>query len=559
MTCFVSRWLHAETTKTKRGFVLCLTTLALFWIAPATASAMSAMILFDCEEFGSGCENRIPEEPTETRGKMKPSSIIVPKPQPECEGVYDLDVYVNIYHHHRGSLDVFLTHVPSETTIVLISGLNSDESHIDVTLDDEAANYILNSGCSRPNSECRGTFQPVGTLSDFDLLDPGGEWQLKINDRLSNDSGMLVSWSLNFTFPDEDGDEIPDCYDPCPDDSNLLDRDDDGVADCLDGCPDDPDKSEPGVCGCGNPELDLDDNGICDTDEECVGDPNSGDRDNDGVCDDQDGCPDNPDKIDPGACGCDEPDTDSDGDGRPDCRDPCPDDPNKISPGLCGCGVPDIDLDGNGVCDIDQGCDGDPNVGDRDNDGVCDDEDGCPDNPDKTDPGACGCDEPDTDSDGDGRPDCRDPCPDDPNKISPGLCGCGEVDVDLNDDGVCDADQGCGGNPNGDDRDDDGVCDDQDGCPDDPDKIDPGVCGCDVVDDDSDGDGIADCIDNCPNVPNPDQADSNSDGNGDACTAPPAGEPCASGTGMTAMPMTILGLGCFRRRKRISPSVRAKR
>ncbi len=35
---------------------------------------------------------------------------------------------------------------------------------------------------------------------------------------------------------------------------------------------------------------------------------------------------------------------------------------------------------------------------------------------------------------------------------------------------------------------------------------------------DSDGDGVPDSIDNCPTVPNPDQADSNGDGIGDACS-----------------------------------------
>jgi hypothetical protein len=38
---------------------------------------------------------------------------------------------------------------------------------------------------------------------------------------------------------------------------------------------------------------------------------------------------------------------------------------------------------------------------------------------------------------------------------------------------------------------------------------------------DVDGDGILDADDNCPNVSNPDQADSNGDGVGDACTPPP--------------------------------------
>jgi hypothetical protein len=52
-----------------------------------------------------------------------------------------------------------------------------------------------------------------------------------------------------------------------------------------------------------------------------------------------DNCPDDPNKTEPGICGCGTPDIDSDGDGTMDCDDECPDDPNKTEAGLCGCGV----------------------------------------------------------------------------------------------------------------------------------------------------------------------------------------------------------------------------
>lgn len=48
----------------------------------------------------------------------------------------------------------------------------------------------------------------------------------------------------------------------------------------------------------------------------------------------QDNCPSDPNKSKPGVCGCGIPDTDSDADGTPDCNDGCPNDPSRIT----GCG-----------------------------------------------------------------------------------------------------------------------------------------------------------------------------------------------------------------------------
>ena len=70
--------------------------------------------------------------------------------------------------------------------------------------------------------------------------------------------------------------------------------------------------------------------------------------------------------------------------------------------------------------------------------------DNCPNDPNKTDPGQCGCGNPETDSDGDLIPDCIDGCPHDPNKTDAGEC---ELDEAKNQ-GDCD---GCpcptAGNP----------------------------------------------------------------------------------------------------------------
>ena len=243
----------------------------------------------------------------------------------------------------------------------------------------------------------------------------------------------------------------------------------------VDLCSDDPDKTAPGVCGCGIADVDENDNGVID----CL--ENAGRT-----------CPEGTEKEHPGQCGCDRADTDTDGDTLADCMDLCPEDANKFFEGACGCGKADTDADGNTIAD-------------------CLDKDGdlCPNNPDKTAPGACGCDVPDIDTDGDGTWDCFDECKDDAKKRYPGICGCGEVDVDTDGDGVYDC---------------------ADACKDDPKKFIPGICGCGVQDStaDRDEDGYPDCIDLCPDnktkhEPGPsgcDSRDSDSDGvedGSDAC------------------------------------------
>ncbi|GEM_PF-6350063 len=125
-----------------------------------------------------------------------------------------------------------------------------------------------------------------------------------------DDAGGSSRGALYVRFLDYDADGIRNARDNCPDDSNRAqnDRDDDGVGDVCDGCPSDADKTEPKVCGCGNPDVD---------------------GDNDGTLDCNDGCPTNPERTEPGPCGCSGDTSDADGDGVADCNDACPDNPSR--------------------------------------------------------------------------------------------------------------------------------------------------------------------------------------------------------------------------------------
>ncbi|UCG33219.1 MAG: right-handed parallel beta-helix repeat-containing protein [Phycisphaerales bacterium] len=103
----------------------------------------------------------------------------------------------------------------------------------------------------------------------------------------------------------------------------------------------------------------------------------------------------------------------------------------------------------------------------------------------------------------------------------------------------------------GPDADGDGTFDACDACPQDANKTAPGQCGCGIPDSDADGDGVADCLDNCPAVANPDQADRDADGSGDACQV--AG-PGACGCG--ALSAALIGLWALCALKQARPGVR---
>ena len=102
------------------------------------------------------------------------------------------------------------------------------------------------------------------------------------------------------------------------------DADDDLLPDYYDFNPADGDES-----------YDSDCDGVGDSDDICQG-FDDGDQlgDDDQVPDGCDGCPEDGNKIQPGICGCGEPDIDSDGDGLPDCIDACPSVVGEICEGV---------------------------------------------------------------------------------------------------------------------------------------------------------------------------------------------------------------------------------
>jgi len=111
--------------------------------------------------------------------------------------IADVNVTLDASHSYIGDLSAFLIS-PAGTRVKLFGALSSDgEEFSGTTLDDEAAAPIFSA-----DAPFAGSFQPQGSLADFDGEDPNGRWTLEISDNYYLDEGTLHAWSLTISVPE---------------------------------------------------------------------------------------------------------------------------------------------------------------------------------------------------------------------------------------------------------------------------------------------------------------------------------------------------------------------
>ncbi|MDW3192738.1 MAG: PKD domain-containing protein [Cytophagales bacterium] len=317
-----------------------------------------------------------------------------------------------------------------------------------------------------------------------------------------------VTFDVNDTGLDTDGDGIPDNVEVGEDSGNPIDSDGDGIPDYQDTDSDNDgiaDEAEAGsdgenpidTDGDGTPDYldtDADGDGIPDWSESGSGvTPSGEDADNDGI--------DDAFEVSNGGPGLTTNPQDSDGDGVDDYRDTDDD----------GDGIPtsseDLDGDGDPTNDDTDG-DGNPNYldTDDDNDGVPTSSEDINSDGDPTDDDSDGDGTPDyldSDDDGDGIPTSEEDVNSDGDPANDDTDGDGTpdyLDTDSDGDGVPDATEDIDGDgdPTNDDTDGDGIPnhldddDDGDGIPTSEEDLDGDG---DPTNDDTDGDGIPDYLD----------------------------------------------------------------
>jgi len=118
--------------------------------------------------------------------------------------IADLNVDVKVDHTYTGDVEVRLEF--NSVTAILISqlgtplgGFGCSTANFDVSLDDEATAGSIDNQCNltAPAAVSPPSYVPTMLLSDFDGMNPNGDWTIHVTDFASPDTGSLIRWSLH--------------------------------------------------------------------------------------------------------------------------------------------------------------------------------------------------------------------------------------------------------------------------------------------------------------------------------------------------------------------------
>ncbi|MEE8483767.1 MAG: proprotein convertase P-domain-containing protein, partial [Nitrospinota bacterium] len=114
--------------------------------------------------------------------------------------VSSMTVGLTIQHNWDEDLDLYLVS-PSGTSVELSIGNGSRGDHYTSTVFSDSAITLI-TAASAPFT---GTYQPEGSLSDFNSENINGTWTLRITDDTPQNAGILVSWYISITTPNPKG------------------------------------------------------------------------------------------------------------------------------------------------------------------------------------------------------------------------------------------------------------------------------------------------------------------------------------------------------------------
>lgn len=105
--------------------------------------------------------------------------------------VDEVSVLIDLDHTYTGDLIISIISPDNKEVILVNSEGGSGDNFRDTIFEDNAATNI--SGAAAPFT---GKFQPIGNLSDFQGINPTGDWKLVVKDQANLDGGVLNAWSI---------------------------------------------------------------------------------------------------------------------------------------------------------------------------------------------------------------------------------------------------------------------------------------------------------------------------------------------------------------------------